>query len=173
MGKKIIHEKIIFIFKHFASLFIALRVLYIFIRFYFINTFFLFCIFQREEFRICLLFKCAAREEIWEKKTKHVISYFVNKKNKKGRNVDSLFNMWMFHTNVIRRIHDMYKKKAEKKKESHLPTNLFFSSIPDNMNSSAVSFHICPRHMRIEIIDKREYNNLYTVIFFFLPFFLV
>lgn len=105
--------------------------------------------------------------------TKHVISYFVNKKNKKGRNVDSLFNTWMFHTNVIRRIHDMYKKKAEKKKESHLPTNLFFSSIPDNMNSSAVSFHICPRHMRIEIIDKREYNNLYTVIFFFLPFFLV
>lgn len=47
--------------------------------------------------------------------TKHVISYFVNKKNKKGRNVDSLFNTWMFHTNVIRRIHDMYKKKAEKK----------------------------------------------------------
>lgn len=117
MGEKIIHEKIIFIFKHFASLFIALRVLYIFIRFYFINTFFLFCIFQREEFRICLLFKCAAREEIWEKKTKHVISYFVNKKNKKGRNVDSLFNTWMFHTNVIRRIHDMYKKKAEKKGE--------------------------------------------------------
>lgn len=89
--------------------------LYIFIRFYFINTFFLFCICRREEFRIYLLFKCAAREEIWEKKTKHVISYFVNKKNKKGRNVDSLFNTWMFHTNVIRRIHDMYKKKAEKK----------------------------------------------------------
>lgn len=67
------------------------------------------------------------------------------------------------------------RKRKKKKKKSHLPANLFFSTtyMQDDMNPSAVSFYICPCHIRIEIIDKRMGYNRYTVISFFLPFFVV
>lgn len=106
--------------------------------------------------------------KILRNKARYIIAPHTSyiKKKKKRR---QLFNTWMFHTNVMWHIpkaiymYTMYikRKRKKKKKKSHLPANLFFSTtyMQDDMNPSAVSFYICPCHIRIEIIDKRMGYN--------------